>query len=81
MTPQTWVRLTRKYAEAINGIKLSGYVVGDRLRLPERDAALLIAEGWAVACADPLDEVPATSIDDPLQEAADAPKTHEPEGT
>jgi len=43
----TPVRLTRKYAEVLNGISLSGHDVGDRLPLPPRDARLLIAEGWA----------------------------------
>jgi hypothetical protein len=41
------VRLTRKYADAINGVDLSEHDVGDRLPLPRRDAQLLIAEGWA----------------------------------
>lgn len=41
------VRLTRKYAEVLNGISLSGHDVGDRLPLPPREARLLIAEGWA----------------------------------
>jgi hypothetical protein len=43
----TPVRLTRKYAEVLNGISLSGRGVGDRLPLPPREARLLIAEGWA----------------------------------
>jgi hypothetical protein len=41
------VRLTRKYAEVIDGIDLSGRVVGDRVPLPPREADLLLAEGWA----------------------------------
>ena len=41
------VRLTRKYAEAIDGVDLSGADVGDHLALPPRDAEVLIAEGWA----------------------------------
>lgn len=41
------VRLTRKYAEAIDGVDLSGADVGDRLSLSHRDAGMLIAEGWA----------------------------------
>jgi hypothetical protein len=41
------VRLTRKYAEMINGVDLTSCEVGDILRLSPRDAALLIAEGWA----------------------------------
>lgn len=41
------VRLTRKFAEAIDDIDLRGREVGDRLPLRSRDARLLIAEGWA----------------------------------
>jgi hypothetical protein len=41
------VVLTRKYAEAIDGISLAGHDVGDRLPLGHRDARMLIAEGWA----------------------------------
>lgn len=41
------VRLTRKYAEAIDGVDLSGADVGDRLTLSPHDAEVLIAEGWA----------------------------------
>lgn len=43
----TPVRLTRKYANVLDGVNLSGHDVGDRLTLPSRDAQLLIAEGWA----------------------------------
>lgn len=41
------VVLTRKLADVIDGIVLAGYRVGDRLVLARRQAALLIAEGWA----------------------------------
>ena len=41
------VRLTRKYADVLNGVSLAGHDVGDRLPLPPRQAQLLIAEGWA----------------------------------
>jgi hypothetical protein len=41
------VRLTRKLAERIDGIDLSHSHVGDVLCLPWRDAALIVAEGWA----------------------------------
>lgn len=44
------VRLTRKYSEVIDGVDLSHSKVGDRLHLPEREASLLIAEGWATPC-------------------------------
>ena len=43
----TPVRLTRKYADVLNGVNLRGHDVGDRLPLPPREAQLLIAEGWA----------------------------------
>jgi hypothetical protein len=41
------VRLTRKLAQVIDGVDLSDASVGDRLDLPQRDAGMLIAEGWA----------------------------------
>lgn len=41
------VRLTRKYADVIDGVNLSGRRVGDRLCLERSEAQLLIAEGWA----------------------------------
>lgn len=43
------IRLTRKLAEAIDGIDLSGHAVGDVIDLPQHDAAVLVAEGWAAA--------------------------------
>jgi hypothetical protein len=42
------VRLTQKLAERINGIDLSGRAVGDVVDLPDREALVLVAEGWAV---------------------------------
>ena len=41
------VRLTRKYAEVIDGVNLTEAHVGDQLDLPQHDAEVLIAEGWA----------------------------------
>jgi hypothetical protein len=41
------IRLTRKYAECIDGVDLTDHRVGQIIDLPERDAALLIAESWA----------------------------------
>ena len=41
------VVLTRKLADAIDGINLAGRQVGDRLPLSRREAVMLIAEGWA----------------------------------
>ncbi len=42
------VRLTRKFAERINGIDLRNRAVGEVVDLPDREALGLIAEGWAV---------------------------------
>jgi hypothetical protein len=50
--PLTPVRLTRKYADAIDGVDLSHHKVGDYLNLSSRDARMLIAEGWASPCDD-----------------------------
>jgi hypothetical protein len=41
------VRLTRKYADMIDGVDLEDAIVGDRLMLSKRDADVLVAEGWA----------------------------------
>ena len=42
------VRLTRKLADAIDGIDLSDRHVGDLLDLSKHDADMLVAEGWAL---------------------------------
>jgi len=47
---RTSVRLTRKFANAIDGIDLSHNEVGDFLSLSSHDARVLIAEGWAAPC-------------------------------
>ncbi len=41
------VRLTRKYADMIDGVDLSDAKVGDELNLSPHEADVLIAEGWA----------------------------------
>jgi hypothetical protein len=45
------VRLTRKYADLIDGVDLSSAHVGDRIDLSRHDAEVLIAEGWAEVAA------------------------------
>jgi len=45
--PPVLIRLTRKFALCLNGLDLSGIKVGDIVSLPERDALMLILEGWA----------------------------------
>jgi hypothetical protein len=42
------VRLTRKLADRIDDVDLSGCSVGDTVELPEREAKLLVAEEWAL---------------------------------
>ncbi len=42
------VRLTRKYAERIDGVDLRAHSVGDVLDLPATEGRLLIAEEWAI---------------------------------
>jgi hypothetical protein len=42
------VRLTRKLADEIDGVNLSGRRVGDVLELPTEEARLLMAENWAL---------------------------------
>jgi hypothetical protein len=46
--PTASVRLTRKYADMIDGVDLREAKVGDRLNLPVHAAEVLVAEGWAV---------------------------------
>jgi hypothetical protein len=41
------VRLTRKFSNLLNGIDLSHAHQGDTLDLSDRDAQMLVAEGWA----------------------------------
>jgi hypothetical protein len=43
----TPVRLTRKFADMIDGVDLTDAKVGDELNLAPHDADVLIAEGWA----------------------------------
>ena len=48
------IRLTRKLAARLNGIDVTNQRVGDIMQLPDRAAAMLIAEGWAEAVAEPV---------------------------
>ncbi len=43
------VRLTRKLAESLDGVDLSGRAVGEIMDCGRHDAEMLIAEGWAVS--------------------------------
>lgn len=41
------MRLTRKFADMIDGVDLTDAKVGDELNLAPHDADVLVAEGWA----------------------------------
>ena len=43
------VRLTRKFAQMLDGVDLSQYSVGDTVAFHAHEARLLMAEGWAEA--------------------------------
>ena len=45
------VRLTKRFAEMINGVDLSRVHAGDVVDISPRDAGILLSEGWAM----PLD--------------------------
>ena len=45
------VRLTRKFADFIDGVDLRKVKSGDALNLSPEEARILIAEGWAKADA------------------------------
>lgn len=57
----TRVRLTRKFAQIINGIDLSKARAGEDIELSPRDAEMLIAEGWALPVAEVHDQAPRKS--------------------
>ena len=46
------VRLTRKYAQMIDGVDLEDVAVGDLFEVSPREADVLIAEGWAEPAVD-----------------------------
>ena len=41
------IRLTRKFADVINGVDISKAHEGETLDLSQREAEILLAEGWA----------------------------------
>jgi hypothetical protein len=65
--PVTAVRLTRKFADVIDGVDLRDAKVGDELKLPPHDADVLVAEGWAELTRPPrrrADDLQANTSDD-----------------
>jgi hypothetical protein len=41
------VRLTRKFANRLNGVDVSAVKTGDVIKVSATEGAMLIAEGWA----------------------------------
>jgi hypothetical protein len=68
------IRLTRKFAESIDGIDLSKRSVGDVIDLPIREARTLIAEGWATATAGARSARSRHPKPPPTDTAADRPR-------
>jgi hypothetical protein len=66
------ITLLRKLADIIDGIDLSGHVVGDVIDLPHEHADLLVAEGWAEYAAQ-IPGVGPSGSQMPIATAADAP--------
>ena len=51
------VKLLRKFANALNGIDLTTYRVGETFDLMPRQATLLIREGWAEEAPPPSGQI------------------------
>lgn len=65
------VRLTRKFADLIDGIDLSRRQVGEVITLPAREARILMAEGWATQDSRPADSRDVHPTHAPLEMAGD----------
>jgi hypothetical protein len=66
--PLARVRLTRKYADRLDGIDLSWFAVGDVLELPLWQGQLLIAEHWAEPVTGPPDAPESKTTTAPRQQ-------------
>ncbi len=67
------VRLLRKLADVVDGIDLSGRVVGEIIDVPVEQADLLVAEGWAEPASAAIVDLTAGARL-PLATAADTPR-------
>ena len=52
------VRLTKRFAEMINGVDLSRVCAGEIIDVSPRDAGILLAEEWAMTVQDAAAEQP-----------------------
>ena len=71
------VRLIRKIAQHVDGVDVSGYSVGEIFDLTAAEAALLVAEGWAIV--DPIPTEGAAPAGD--GETAEPPAAPAADGT
>jgi len=58
------VRLTKKFAEVLDGVDLSRSQVGESLDVTRQEAELLLAEGWAEPVHDDTDVGAANHLPD-----------------
>ena len=65
------MRLTKRFAEFIDGVDLSRRRAGEEIELPTHEARLLLAEGWAELASGPA---AATSADKPPRRRLARPK-------
>jgi hypothetical protein len=64
------VQLTKKLAERIDGVDLTGRSVGDVMDLPVDEARILVAEHWA----QPTDSVVSETAEDRLTRKRHSPR-------
>lgn len=72
------VKLTKRFAEFIDGVNLSRAKPGDVLDLPPRDARILLAEEWALPVDGELSKVVQTPRPNEGTGAADRPRRKRP---
>jgi hypothetical protein len=62
------VRLTKKFADVLDGVDLRPWRVGDVFLATRHEAELLLAEGWA-------EQVPDDAVADALSKHVEGPRT------
>jgi hypothetical protein len=63
------VRVVRKLAEWVDGIDLRHCTVGDLIDLPDSQAQIIVAEGWALFARRAADCIGSTAPGEPLPSA------------
>lgn len=67
------VRLTKRLADFLDGVDLTGLSVGDVVELPPREARILIKEEWGIRVDPETRPVRRRTVQE-LTEAADRPR-------